>query len=115
METTKKRMEYEERAQKSVNGWVALIIITLLYIGALALTVAGGISMETEESALGLFMLIIGIIWLCVGWFPYCGLHVIKTNEAMVLTLFGKYVGTLKEEGFYTVPDMLKDAMNKEF
>lgn len=103
MKTTKKRMEYEERAQKSVNGWVALIIITLLYIGALALTVAGGISMETEESALGIFMLIIGIIWLCIGWFPYCGLHVIKPNEAMVLTLFGKYTGTLKEEGFYCV------------
>jgi len=31
------------------------------------------------------------------------GLHVLKPQEALVLTLFGKYVGTLKGEGFYFV------------
>ena len=31
------------------------------------------------------------------------GLKVLKPQEALVLTLFGKYVGTLKEEGFYYV------------
>ncbi len=103
METTKKRMEYEERTQKAANGWLALILITLLYLGALALTIAGGIIMEENASALGIAMLIIGIAWLCIGWFPYCGLHIIKPNEALVLTLFGKYTGTLKNEGFYYV------------
>ena len=31
------------------------------------------------------------------------GLKVLKPQEALVLTLFGKYVGTLKSEGFYFV------------
>ena len=38
-----------------------------------------------------------------VGWFPALGLKVLKPQEALVLTLFGKYIGTLKEEGFYFV------------
>ena len=48
-------------------------------------------------------MLIIGIVWLSLGWIPFCGLKVLKPQEALVLTLFGKYVGTLKDDGFYYV------------
>ncbi len=40
---------------------------------------------------------------LLVGWIPLCGLRVLKPNEALVLTLFGKYVGTIKGEGFYSI------------
>ena len=49
------------------------------------------------------------ILWLfkvscfCFGWIPFLGLKVIKPQEALVLTLFGKYYGTLKGEGFYFV------------
>ena len=43
------------------------------------------------------------VVVLCVGWIPLCGLRVLKPNEALVLTLFGKYVGTIKGEGFYAV------------
>lgn len=48
-------------------------------------------------------VMIISIVWLAIGWIPFLGLKVIKPQEALVLTLFGKYVGTLKEEGFYFV------------
>ena len=48
-------------------------------------------------------LLVTSIIWLCIGWFPLCGLKVLKPQEALVLTLFGKYVGTLRGEGFYFV------------
>ncbi|NLY87743.1 MAG: SPFH domain-containing protein [Clostridiales bacterium] len=43
------------------------------------------------------------VIWLAIGWFPMLGLKVLKPQEALVLTLFGKYYGTLKGEGFYYV------------
>ncbi|MEF9968502.1 MAG: SPFH domain-containing protein, partial [Longicatena sp.] len=46
---------------------------------------------------------IIGVIWCCIGWVPFMGLKVIKPQEALVLTLFGKYIGTLKTDGFYFV------------
>ena len=35
--------------------------------------------------------------------YPYAGLKIVKPNEARVLTLFGKYYGTIKEPGFYYV------------
>jgi regulator of protease activity HflC (stomatin/prohibitin superfamily) len=47
--------------------------------------------------------MVVGILWLCVGWVPFLGLKVLKPQEALVLTLFGNYIGTLKEEGFYFV------------
>jgi regulator of protease activity HflC (stomatin/prohibitin superfamily) len=37
------------------------------------------------------------------GIIPFGGFKVIKPQEALVLTLFGKYTGTLKEPGFYFV------------
>ena len=45
----------------------------------------------------------LGLIWLCLGWIPYLGLRILKPQEALVLTLFGKYIGTIKGEGFYFV------------
>lgn len=45
----------------------------------------------------------IGIIWACIGWFPFKGLIILKPQEAIVFTLFGKYKGTLKGDGFYWV------------
>lgn len=47
--------------------------------------------------------MVIGIIWASLGWIPFLGLKVLKPQEALVLTLFGKYVGTLKNDGFYWV------------
>lgn len=82
------------------NGMLALLIITLLYGLAIAGTIYGNILMREKDNPI---LLIVSIIWLAIGWFPYMGLKVIKPQEALVLTLFGKYVGTLKEDGFYFV------------
>ncbi len=103
METTKQRIEYEERELKAKSGWAALIITIILYIAALVLAIYGGIVLESSSTVLGTIMMIVGIAWLCIGWIPFIGLRIIKPNEAMVLTLFGKYIGTLKTEGFFFV------------
>lgn len=49
------------------------------------------------------------VLWaICLGWivaslFLYSGLRILRPQEALVLTLFGQYIGTLKGEGFYWV------------
>lgn len=43
------------------------------------------------------------IVLLCLSLIPLIGLRVLKPQEALVLTLFGKYAGTIKGEGFYAV------------
>ena len=49
------------------------------------------------------FPAVICIIVLCTAWIPLVGLRVLKPEEALVLTLFGNYTGTLKGPGFYAV------------
>ena len=43
------------------------------------------------------------IVYVVAGIFVLCGLRVLKPQEALVLTLFGDYIGTLKGQGFYWV------------
>ena len=88
--------------QGKKNGMVVLLAIIALYIVAIAAIVAGGILLDNGEG-IGAVLLAPGIIAVVLGWIPACGLKVLKPQEALVLTLFGKYVGTLKEDGFYFV------------
>ena len=82
------------------HGMAALIITTLLLLGASALTIWGGILLENGDNPVAL---IVGALYLCIGWIPYLGLRVLKPNEALVLTLFGKYIGTIRDAGFFYV------------
>ena len=78
------------------NGMAVLLVTILLYLIATVVLIFSAID--------GYIPLIaITTIWLCIGWLPLPGLKVLKPQEALVLTLFGKYVGTLKGEGFYFV------------
>lgn len=90
----------EKILSEKKNGMVALILISFLYIAAVVGCVSGAVSASHEGSPV---LCIVSVIWLCIGWIPYCGLKVLKPQEALVLTLFGKYAGTLKGEGFYFV------------
>ncbi len=88
------------------NGMAMLLLTSVLYLAAIALIIMGAMTMEEVLAlpvALGIVMLIVGLIWVCIGWIPFLGLKVLKPQEALVLTLFGKYIGTLKGEGFYYV------------
>ena len=86
----------EEKVITKKNGMLVLILTTVLYIAAIPGVIMGAAADST-------LLVVISILWLCIGWIPYCGLRVLKPQEALVLTLFGKYVGTLKEDGFYFV------------
>ena len=84
------------------NGLLALLLTTLLLLCGIAGIIFGGILLD-KEKAIGALPLTAGIIILLAGWTLYCGLNVLKPQEALVLTLFGNYIGTLKGEGFYFV------------
>ena len=85
------------------NGMGMLLLFSFLYMIAIAGCIFSAISMGFSVTAPAIIVLIISIIWLSIGWFPFLGLKVLKPQEALVLTLFGNYVGTLKEAGFYFV------------
>ena len=86
------------------NGMLALFLISIVYLLGIAVMVLGIIGTETgADPVISGVMAGVGILWLCIGWIPYLGLKVLKPQEALVLTLFGKYVGTLKGDGFFFV------------
>lgn len=91
----------EKVLQNKKKGMQALVLTIAIYALGIAGMIYGGIKMETEKIYISLFGL--GVFIVCVGWLPFLGLKVLKPQEALVLTLFGKYVGTLKGEGFYFV------------
>ena len=79
---------------------VMMILWIALYGLALFACIYGGILLGQTGRPL---LMIVGIVWLGIGWLPFLGLKILKPQEALVLTLFGKYVGTLKDAGFYYV------------
>ena len=85
------------------SGMAVLIITVLLYLAAIVGVILSGISLDAGNSVLGTIGMIVSITYVSLGWIFWLGLKIIKPQEALVLTLFGKYVGTLKEEGFYYV------------
>lgn len=84
------------------NGMRALILNLLFLAAAVAAIVFGAIGEESGR-AYGVPLIVLGIIGLFFGWIPLCGLKVLKPQEALVLTLFGDYKGTIREAGFYFV------------
>ncbi len=91
--------------QKKNNGIAVLLLLILLMLAAVAAVIFGIIGLEEGllPKGLSITLLVIGCIWLVLGWIPFAGLKVIKPQEAAVLTLFGKYLGTLKQDGFFFV------------
>ncbi len=82
------------------NGMLALLGVIVIYILAVACIVAVEIS---GSSIGGIILEVVCMIVICTAWILLLGLKVLKPQEALVLTLFGKYIGTLKGDGFYFV------------
>ncbi len=78
------------------NGMLVLVLSILLYVAAII-----GVIFFISRGGWALFA--VCMIYICFGWILWLGLRVLKPQEALVLTLFGKYKGTLKGEGFYFV------------
>lgn len=92
----------EEKLLKASNGMLVMLSIIGLYI----LSVFGfifGIVWADNGEWLGVLLIVVCGIWFCLGWIMLFGLKILKPQEALVLTLFGKYIGTLKGEGMYYV------------
>jgi len=94
----------EEIELKAKNGMPMLILSIFLVIAGIAAIIAGAVLMETRKPAIiGILIFVPGLLYTCVSWIPFMGLKILKPQEALVLTLFGKYIGTLKGEGFFFV------------
>ena len=81
-------------------GLPVLLLTILLFVLSILGCVFGGLILDEGGSPA---LMIVSIVIMCLCWLPLPGLKVLKPQEALVLTLFGRYIGTLKGDGFYFV------------
>ena len=80
---------------------LGLLVLAALSIGVMLLA-------ATIPGITRLAVLVSGLVILLGALFACCGLYMVQPNQAAVLELFGKYVGTVKDNGlrwnnpFYT-------------
>lgn len=93
---------------KARNGMGMLILFIFCALLSIAAIIVGAILLDSDTynnfyKTIGTILLAAGILYSCLCWIPFMGLKILKPQEALVLTLFGKYIGTLRGEGFYYV------------
>ncbi len=88
-----------EKNLKAKNGMLFLFLIFIIEILSIASIVFGS---SLEGIGFAVFV-IIGLVGIVVGFIMCFGLKIVKPQEALVLTLFGNYTGSIKEPGFYFV------------
>ncbi len=82
----------KEQRITTLSGW--LVVLAVLVAVVLAVLVAVGLGAALVTSLAALIALGVASI------FTLCGVFVVNPNEARVLQLFGKYVGTVTTQGF---------------
>lgn len=93
----------EEKSLKVLNGY-AMIAVTILTAAVTVLLFIAGIYSGAAEVFYPAGT-IIAVVLACLGTvllgIMLGGFHIVNPNEALVMTLFGKYYGTVKQPGFY--------------
>jgi len=90
-----------ERDREALNGWLALVLVVLLFIAAVAVFIStGSIDGDADPAAVGRRILS-ALLMFGFAFFCCFGFFTLQPNEARVLILFGAYKGTARRSGFH--------------
>ena len=101
MENEKILKEVEEKSAHEKSGWGMLVVVILCFIAAIVVFAIGAAGMD-RNGALGA-LVAVDIVLFLVALVLACGFKTLQPNESYVFTLFGKYYGSLKRDGFFWV------------
>lgn len=88
----------KEKSLASLNGLGTLAGSLLVALAGTALFVLGATT-RTGSGSPNLLLMLAGVLVIFAAVFILAGLYTIQPNQAAVLSLFGKYVGTVKDNG----------------
>jgi len=105
IEPANPRPLHEDEIPARATGGMAVLLLNVgLMIASVAALVMGIRALAASDKRLGGVLFAASMVYLfIVGPILFIGLKVLRRNEALVLTLFGRYFGTLRGEGFYFV------------
>ncbi|MEP6845867.1 MAG: SPFH domain-containing protein [Panacibacter sp.] len=92
-----------EKILKPISGFLTLLIGLMLFAAGIILMV----NSADEYNEPGVFFWI-GLLCILVGVFLFKGLLIINPNQSCVCTFFGKYAGSVKENGLRFVNPLYK-------
>nr|WP_298914495.1 SPFH domain-containing protein [uncultured Algimonas sp.] len=106
-------VEIREKDTKSISG-IPMVLVLLVLVAAGLYQIAIGIGDDA------LILIIAGFAFVALAATLLAGLYTVAPNQSAVLSLFGKYVGTVDEQGlrwnniFYTKKKVSKRVRNFE-
>lgn len=93
-----------EASYQSAGAGILFLLLGLMLVGcAVALAVAGGVNVDRGSEVLGAVLLLLIPVALLLAILTFKGLIVVNPNQSKVITLFGKYKGTLRTDGFFWI------------
>ena len=95
--------EIVEKELKPKSGLGMLAAVIILLIADVLMYIGCGFAFAAEGYVLGTVLVVAASVLIIVWCILLAGFKVVKPKEALVLTLFGKYYGTIKNEGFFYV------------
>ncbi len=96
-------MKVEEKSIKTANGYLMLFLVIVLTILTSAAMVLSSIAFShVSEAQAGVYMTL-SVIAFTFVMIMFNGFKIVRPNEAIVFTVFGKYAGTLEKSGFFYV------------
>jgi len=99
----------QERKLSAFSGWIALIILILFFFcSATGLWVALARAGDRHGSAMAAVLAVASGLALGLDLFLFAGLFTNNPNEAKVLQLLGRYVGTVNGPGFWWANPLYK-------
>jgi regulator of protease activity HflC (stomatin/prohibitin superfamily) len=95
-------MMVRERIRSAVSGWVMVPVITAVLGVSVWQIVAAAQAQPASFPLVAAWSMVLLVASVGLG-----GFFVVDPNEAKVLTLFGKYWGTVKQDGFHWANPLL--------
>jgi len=84
-----------EKVLKPMSGYLALLISLVLFFGGIVLFISS-IEVNPLLAILSGFMVLLSIFFMK-------GLMIIQPNHSRVLNFFGRYMGTVKDNGLFFI------------
>jgi regulator of protease activity HflC (stomatin/prohibitin superfamily) len=99
-----------ERKRSTLSGWLMVPVLLLATAGCLwtIISTIRQIEASADDASGGaIATIILCVVALLVIGFLAFGFFIVNPNEAKVLTLFGKYSGSVKRDGFHWANPLL--------
>ena len=85
-----------EKELKGISGWLMIVLLLAVGLGSVAVLVKG---IEAQDG----LIVVLALLVLGLTIVSFFGLTIVNPNQARVIQLFGRYKGSLKEQGLWWI------------